>query len=108
MTVCHPPPASSAMQKAFGADVEMAVADIGLYLVAAHDEAGPAMRKALAAADASVAARISPTRVLAVMRYSSFETLRVSRAIALIGPVHLDAERFAVFQRLAGMELDGA
>ena len=105
MTVRRPTTEASSMQKAFDADVDLAVADIGLYLVAAHEGAGSAMDQALAATGASIAARISPIRVLAVMRYVSFEALRMDRAVALIGPVHLHAARFATFQRLAGIEV---
>ena len=86
------------MQQAFGADVRLATADVGLYLVVSAGD-DRAMAQRLRAVGAAVAARISPARVLAVMAYPAFEALRTDRAVALVGPVHLDPDRFALFER---------
>jgi hypothetical protein len=90
------------MQQAFGADVRLTAADVGLYLVVSsgsEPDDHRAMNAGLRAAGAAVAARISPSKVLAVMPYHSFEALRADRAIGLVGPVHLDPARFALFER---------
>ncbi len=94
--------ARSPMQEAFAADVSVATADVGLYLVVASGD-GEEMYRALDAVGAAIAARISAHRVLAVMRYPSFEVLRGERAIGLVGPVNLDPARFELFQRLIGL-----
>ena len=95
------------MQEAFGADVAVATAEIGLYLVVARRE-GPSLPRALSSVGARVAARISATRVLAVMRFASFELLRRDPAIRLVGPVALDPDRFEVFQRMMGLHVEAS
>lgn len=92
---------SNTMQDAFGAEVSVTTADIGLYFVHGRGD-GQAMHRALSSAGAAIAARISTTKVLAVVRYTGFQQLRSSSAIALIGPVALDEQRFELFRRVIG------
>lgn len=94
------------MQRAFGADVAVAVADIGLYFVCASGSTSrniQDMQHALNRVNAQVAARVSQVKVLAVMRYEGFERLRADKSIGLVGPVALDPERFRLFQQVAGI-----
>lgn len=98
-------PAASAIQHSFDAEVEIATAEIGLYLVVGRSD-GPRMHRALASVGAAIAARISATRVLAVMHFRAFETIRSHRDIGLVGPVSLDPTRFEIFQKVIGLQVD--
>lgn len=98
------PTTQSAIQEAFDADVSVATADVGLYLVVARDN-GQEMHRALSSVGAAIAARVSAERVLAVMHFHSFESLRGHPAIRLVGPVNLDPNRFELFQRIAGISV---
>lgn len=99
---------SWSMYDAFDADVGVTVAETGLYLVAAHDDAdgAVAMRRALLGVGAQLVASISKHKVLALVAFAGFQTLRSHPAIRVIGPVALDANRFSHFQRLIGAGAD--
>lgn len=86
---------------AFDAEVGVTVEEIGLYLVAAHDN-GDGLRRSLAEVGAQLVASLSDLKVLAVMRFAGFQQLLVNPAIRLVGPVIVDADRFARFQSLIG------
>lgn len=93
------------VQRSFGASVDVARPDVGLYFVCATDatsESARDLNRALARVGAGIAARVSETKSLAVLSYPAFEELRADRAIGLVGPVTLDPGRFRQFQQLTG------
>lgn len=98
------PVAPSAIGDAFDAEIDVAVAQIGLYLVVAADGASAAMHRSLAAVGGRIAAAVSTHRVLAVLDFAAFQTLRTDPVIALVGPVSLDPDRFRHFQQLVGID----
>ncbi len=92
-------PGSSATSAAFGATVEIAGGDQGLYYVVGRDTA---FVPALAEMGARIVVVLDDLHVLAVAGISGFFGLIRDPRVRLAGPVTLDMDRFSRVLGLAG------
>lgn len=96
-----PPAGSSATARSFGADVSLGMEGRSLFFVLGRD--GPP-DAAVAAAGGHVVTRLPDQRVLAVAPLDAYQDLSRHPAVALAGPVSIDAERFGSFAKLVGLD----
>ena len=97
-----PPVGTSATARAFGADVSVAAEGQSLFFVIGR--AGPP-DLAVRAAGGEVVTRLpDPRRVLAVAPLDAYGGLSRHPAVALAGPVSIDAARFGSFAKLVGLD----
>lgn len=93
---------ASATAEAFGADVSLRTEGRSLFFVVGRDGA-PDL--AVRAAGGQVVTRLpDPSRVLALAPLESLGSLTRHPAVALAGPVSIDAERFGAFARLIALD----
>lgn len=77
----------------FGASVSVSLPGRGLFLLVAHRATDlPAL---LHGAQGQLVCQLSPLRALVLMGLPAYLQLKSTRALAFIGPVHVDQERFA-------------
>lgn len=97
-----PPVGTSATARAFGADVSVAADGRSLFFVIGR--AGPP-DLAVRAAGGQVVTRLpDPRRVLAIAPLDAYSSLSRHPAIALAGPVAIDAARFGRFAELIALD----
>lgn len=97
-----PPAGTSATARAFGADVSIAADGRSLFFVIGRS--GPP-DVAVRAAGGEVVTRLpDPRRVLAVAPLDAYSGLSRHPAVALAGPVTIDAERFGRFAQLIALD----
>lgn len=95
-------PGSSDASRAFGADVSLRTAGQSLYFVLGHSGAPD---EAVQAAGGQIVTRLpDPRRVLAVAPLDAYAGLRRHPAVALAGPISIDAERFERFAQLVALD----
>ncbi len=93
---------SSETARTFGADVSVGMEGQSLFFVLGRD--GPP-DAAVRAAGGQVVTRLpDPRRVLAVAPLDAYAGLSRHPAIALAGPVAIDANRFGSFAKLVGLD----
>jgi hypothetical protein len=96
------PAGSSATARTFGAEVSLGMEGRSLFFVLGRD--GPP-DAAVRAAGGQVVTRLpDPRRVLAVAPLDAYSGLNRHPAIALAGPVSIDANRFGSFAKLVGLD----
>jgi hypothetical protein len=100
---CGPPPAgSSDTARTFGADVSLGMEGRSLFFVLGR---GGPPDAAVRAAGGQVVTRLAdPRRVLAVAPLDAYAGLSRHPAVALAGPVSIDAQRFGSFAKLVGLD----
>jgi hypothetical protein len=92
----------SSTARAFGARVTLPIEGRSLFFVVGRGEAPDAIVRA---AGGVVVARLpDPRRVLAVLSLAAGTGLRGHPGLELAGPVSIDAERFARFTELIGLD----
>lgn len=97
------PAGTSATARGFGADVSVAAAD-GRSLFFVIGRGGPPDLAVYAAGGQVVTRLPDPSRVLAVAPLDAYAGLSRHPAVALAGPITIDAERFGHFARLVALD----
>ena len=93
---------ASATARAFGADVSVAADGRSLFFVIGRT--GPP-DPAVSAAGGQIVTRLpDPRRVLAVAPLDAYARLSRHPAVALAGPITIDAERFGRFAQLIALD----
>lgn len=96
------PTGSSDTARTFGADVSVGMEGRSLFFVLGR---GGPPDAAVRAAGGQVVTRLpDQRRVLAVAPLAAYEGLSRHPAVALAGPVSIDAERFGNFAKLVGLD----
>ena len=96
------PAGTSATARAFGADVSVAAGGRSLFFVIGR--AGPPDSAVTAAGGLVVTRLPDPRRVLAVAPLDAYAGLSRHPAVALAGPITIDAERFGRFAQLIALD----
>jgi hypothetical protein len=97
-----PPAGSSDTARTFGAEVSLGVEGRSLFFVLGR---GGPPDAAVRAAGGQVVTRLTdPRRVLAVAPLEAYAGLSKHPAVALAGPVSIDAQRFGSFAKLVGLD----
>ena len=97
-----PPVGTSATARAFGANISVAADGRSLFFVVGRS--GPP-DLAVRSAGGEVVTRLpDPRRVLAVAPLEAYGGLSGHPAVALAGPVSIDAARFGSFAKLVGLD----
>jgi hypothetical protein len=92
--------------KAFGAQIQAALPERGLYLVIGHDASVTGL---VQGTGGQVIVTFPNTfKLLAILPISTFFTLRQHRLIVMVGPVSIDPQRFARFAAIAGLDTNGS
>lgn len=99
-----PPDGASATAKAFGADVAVAAASDGRSLFFVIGRTGPPDDAVSAAGGQVVTHLPGGRRVLAVAPLAAYASLSRHPAVALAGPITIDAERFGHFAQLIALD----
>lgn len=98
----NPPAGSSTTARTFGAEVSLGMEGRSLFFVLGR--VGPP-DAAVRAAGGQVVTRLpDPRRVLAVAPLDAYAGLSRHPAVALAGPVSIDANRFGSFAKLVGLD----
>ena len=99
---CGDPNGLSSTARAFGARVSLPLEGRSLFFVVGRDQAPDAIVRA---AGGTVVARLpDERRVLAILSLAAGTGLRGHPGLELAGPVSIDAERFARFTALIGLD----
>jgi hypothetical protein len=97
-----PPAGSSDTARTFGAEVSLGMEGRSLFFVLGR---GGAPDAAVRAAGGQVVTRLpDPRRVLAVVPLDAYAGLSRHPAVALAGPISIDANRFGNFAKLVGLD----
>ncbi len=97
-----PSTGSSTTAQTFGAEVSLGMEGQSLFLVLG---AGGPPDAAVHAAGGQIVTRLpDPRRVLAVVPFDASPALSRHPAVALAGPVTIDANRFGNFAKLVGLD----
>jgi hypothetical protein len=98
----NPPLGTSATARTFGAEVSLGLEGRSLFFILGR---GGPPDAAVRAAKGQVVTRLpDQRRVLAIAPLDAYAALSRDPAIALAGPVSIDAQRFATFAKLVGLD----
>lgn len=98
----NPPNGSSDTARTFGAEVSLGLEGRSLFFVLGRG--GPPDAAVLAAGGQIVTRLPDSRRVLAVVPLDAYAGLGSHPAVALAGPVSIDAARFGSFAKLVGLD----
>ena len=97
-----PPAGSSATARTFGAEVSLGMEGRSLFFVLGR---GGPPDAAVRAIGGQIVTRLpDPRRVLAIAPLDAYAGLSRHPAVALAGPVSIDAARFSSFAKLVGLD----